>query len=162
LGSPRQIVNIADNTVAQAINYDVWGKVINDSNPGFQPFGFAGGLYDSDTQLVRFGARDYDAQTGRWTAKDPIEFDGGDSNIYAYVGGNPVNAIDPSGLNPLAIRIVFSGVARIVFPNAARIAAEALGGGVIGCIATGYCSTSDDESSSDTEKSCPIPGTKAG
>jgi RHS repeat-associated protein len=98
LGSPRLIVNIADDTVAQAIDYDVWGKVISDSNPGFQPFGFAGGLYDPDTKLVRFGARDYDAQTGRWTAKDPIEFDGGDSNIYAYVGGNPVNFIDPFGL----------------------------------------------------------------
>jgi RHS repeat-associated protein len=45
--------------------------VTADSNPGFQPFGFAGGLYDPDTGLVRFGARDYDAAAGRWTANDP-------------------------------------------------------------------------------------------
>jgi RHS repeat-associated protein len=45
-----------------------------DSNPGFQPFGFADGLYDRDTDLVRFGARDYDLETSRWTAKDPIGF----------------------------------------------------------------------------------------
>ena len=36
-----------------------------------QVCGFAGGIYDSDTGPVRFGARDYDAYTGRWNAKDP-------------------------------------------------------------------------------------------
>ena len=98
LGSPRLVVNIADNTVAQAMDYDVWGNVSQDSNPGFQPFGFAGGLYDPDTKLVRFGARDYDAQTGRWTAKDPIQFNGGDTNLYGYVANDPVNWVDSLGL----------------------------------------------------------------
>jgi len=98
LGSPRLVVDIASNTVIQQMSYDVWGKVIQDSNPGFQPFGFAGGLYDRDTQFVRFGARDYDAETGRWTAKDPILFAGGDTNLYGYVVSDPVNEIDPLGL----------------------------------------------------------------
>jgi RHS repeat-associated protein len=71
---------------------------VNDSNPGFQPFGFAGGPYDVDTKLVRFGARDYDAETGRWAAKDPILFAGGDANLYAYVSNDPVNNIDSYGL----------------------------------------------------------------
>lgn len=52
-----------------------------------------------DTGLVRFGARDYDPVTGRWTAKDPIGFGGGDLNLYAYVGYDPINEIDPSGLS---------------------------------------------------------------
>jgi RHS repeat-associated protein len=49
----------------QRIDYDEFGVVTNDNNAGFQPFGFAGGLYDADTKLVRFGARDYDAEAGR-------------------------------------------------------------------------------------------------
>ena len=43
------------------------------------------------------GARDYNAATGRWTAKDPIGFAGGDPNLYRYVGNDPVNFIDPNG-----------------------------------------------------------------
>src|SRR4029078_9595510 len=75
-----------------------WRQLRNDTNPGFQPFGFAGGLYDRDTGFVRFGARDYDSFTGRWTAKDPIRFRGGDTNLYGYVRNDPVNFFDPSGL----------------------------------------------------------------
>jgi RHS repeat-associated protein len=48
---------------------------MQDSNPGFQPFGFAGGLFDSASGLVRFGARDYDAETGRWVSKEEEESD---------------------------------------------------------------------------------------
>ncbi|MEA2489723.1 MAG: hypothetical protein QOH21_1515, partial [Acidobacteriota bacterium] len=94
LGSPRVVVNTADGTVAQRVDYDEFGRVISDTNPGFQPFGFAGGLYDRDTGFVRFGARDYDPAVGRWTAKDPIGFAGGSTNLYEYVNNNPVIWID--------------------------------------------------------------------
>jgi uncharacterized protein RhaS with RHS repeats len=65
LGSPRLVIDAATGAVAQRMDYDEFGNVIMDSNPGFQPFGFAGGLYDRDTRLVRFGARDYDEETER-------------------------------------------------------------------------------------------------
>jgi RHS repeat-associated protein len=97
LGSPRLVVNTATGEVVQRMDYDEFGRVLTDTNPGMQPFGFAGGLYDADTGLVRFGARDYDAQTGRWTAKDPILFHGGDTNLYVYSGNDPVNWVDPAG-----------------------------------------------------------------
>jgi RHS repeat-associated protein len=64
----------------------------------FQPFGFAGGLWDVTTGIVRFGARDYDPQARRWAQKDPIRFDGGDTNIYVYAGNDPINRTDPSGM----------------------------------------------------------------
>jgi RHS repeat-associated protein len=98
LGSPRLMVNATNGQIAQRIDYDAFGRVLVETAPGFQPFGFAGGLYDGDTQLVRFGVRDYDAETGRWTAKDPILFGGGQANLYAYVGNDPLNSIDPNGL----------------------------------------------------------------
>ena len=55
-------------------------------------------IYDGDTGLVRFGARDYDPGVGRFTTKDPIGFAGGDPNLYAYVLNDPINLIDPTGL----------------------------------------------------------------
>ena len=99
LGSVRMVVDSTTGAVVQRIDYDTFGNVTQDTNQGFQPFGFAGGLYDPDTGLVRFGARDYDPKIGRWTAKDPIQFRGGDTNLYAYVSGDPVNLIDPKGAN---------------------------------------------------------------
>lgn len=91
-------MNAADGTVAQRIEYDEFGNVLSDTNPGFQPFGFAGGLYDRDTGLIRFGARDYDPHTGRWTTKDPVLFAGGATNLYGYVFNDPINLLDPTGL----------------------------------------------------------------
>src|SRR5690606_1689899 len=35
----------------------------------------------------------------RWLAKDPIRFDGGDTNLYGYVLNDPVNFVDMEGLN---------------------------------------------------------------
>ncbi|MDH5546604.1 MAG: hypothetical protein OEZ43_13500 [Gammaproteobacteria bacterium] len=97
LGSPILVIDVQTNTIAQQMAYDEFGNVIQDSNPGFQPFGFAGGIYDQHTRLTRFGARDYDAQSGRWTAKDPIRFQGGDANLYGYVLGDGLNLLDPTG-----------------------------------------------------------------
>jgi len=97
LGSVRLVYDLATGNEIQRIDYDVWGNITSDTNPGFQPFGFAGGLYDQKTKLTRFGARDYDAETARWTAKDPIGFNGGDTNLYGYVLNDPVNFIDPYG-----------------------------------------------------------------
>jgi RHS repeat-associated protein len=100
LGSPRLVVNTSTGAITEQISYDEFGNVMSDTSPGFQPFGFAGGLYDQNTMLVRFGARDYTPAIGRWTAKDPISFAGGDTNLYGYVVTDPVNFTDATGLNP--------------------------------------------------------------
>ena len=96
VGSPRLIVNVATGAVVAERRYTAFGRITFDSNPTLQPFGFAGGLYDSATGLTRFGARDYDAAVGRWTAKDSSLFRGG-VNLYAYSSVDPVNRIDATG-----------------------------------------------------------------
>jgi RHS repeat-associated protein len=98
VGSLRVVADAAGDVVKR-IDYDSFGNILNDTNPSFEvPFGFAGGLHDRDTGLVRFGYRDYDPDTGRWTAKDPIFFSGGDTDLYGYVLNDPVNLVDPYGL----------------------------------------------------------------
>jgi RHS repeat-associated protein len=99
LGSPRLVIDVASGEVVQEIEYDEFGRrTVIEGPDDFQPFGFAGGLYDQDTKLVRFGARDYDATTGRWTSKDPIGFAAGDTGFFVYAGNDPVNFQDPTGL----------------------------------------------------------------
>ena len=98
LGSVRYVVNASSGSVEQAITYDEFGRVLSDSNPGFQPFGFAGGIYDYQTGLTRFGERDYDAEIGRWSTKDPIRFESHSTNLYDYVLNDPINWTDPLGL----------------------------------------------------------------
>ncbi len=99
LGSVRQVIDVASGTVAQEVVYDAWGRVQSDTSPGLQPFGFGGGLYDSDTGLERFGKRDYDADIGRWVSRDPVGLSGG-LNEFAFAGNDPVNKNDMSGRDP--------------------------------------------------------------
>ena len=53
IGSVRLVVDTATGAVAQRLDYDEFGRVTLDTAPGFQPFGFAGGLYDPDTGVIR-------------------------------------------------------------------------------------------------------------
>jgi uncharacterized protein RhaS with RHS repeats len=74
---------------------------------------------------VRFGARDYDPEIGRWTAKDPILFDGGDTNLYGYVVNDPVNLVDPSGQVISLIGAAIGIVGRVVLGATARFVLRA-------------------------------------
>ena len=114
LGSPLLIVNVADaNDVLLEAEYSAFGaRTVLAGDGDALTLGFAGGVFDADTGLTRFGARDYDPVVGRWTAKDPILFAGGQANLYVYVGNDPVNLIDPHGL--------FVGTAWDVTVQAAR------------------------------------------
>jgi RHS repeat-associated protein len=53
--------------------------------------------FESQSGLRYNRARYYDPKTGRWASQDPIVFEGGDSNLYRYVGNDATNAIDPNG-----------------------------------------------------------------
>jgi len=98
VGSLKAVVS-PNGDVVKAIQYGPFGNILWDSNPGLRmPIGYAGGLYDPDTGFIRFGWRDYDPDTGRWTAQDPLGAAGGDKDWYGYCLDDPVNMFDPLGL----------------------------------------------------------------
>jgi RHS repeat-associated protein len=66
-------------------------------------------ISDSETGLYSLGARYYDPTSGRFQSQDPIGFRAGDANLYCYVGNNPVNATDPSGLEDKIISEIKPG-----------------------------------------------------
>jgi RHS repeat-associated protein len=105
LGSPRRVVNVANSSdVPFSARYSSFGEVTG-SGLEWMPFGFAGGVYDDETRLVRFGVRDVDTLGGRWTQKDPGRWNIGDLNLYLYSYGDPVNYIDNDGRNPVLVAI---------------------------------------------------------
>ncbi len=98
-GSVRLVVNAETGEVVSRMSYDEFGRRLSGERVGFQPFQFAGGRRDIGSGLLQFGARHYDPVVGRWISKDPIGFDGGDTNLYGYVLNDPINRIDPTGLD---------------------------------------------------------------
>ncbi|WP_419785744.1 RHS repeat domain-containing protein [Pseudodesulfovibrio sp.] len=98
VGSLRVVADAHGNVIKEVL-YDPFGSIIADSNPALRiPIGFAGGLHDQDLGFVRFGWRDYDTFTDRWTAPDPLGDAGGDPDWYGYCLDDPVNGVDPLGL----------------------------------------------------------------
>ncbi len=97
VGSPRVLK--ADGTLIKIIDYDSFGNIKDERGVGFHlPIGFAGGLHDCDTGLVRFGFRDYDPEVGRFTSLDPLGDTGGDHDLYDYCVDDPVSIKDETGL----------------------------------------------------------------
>jgi len=107
LGTPRVITRASDNQMVwRWDSADPFGVAQPNQDPsGFGAFKynprFPGQLYDAETGLNYNGHRHYEPDTGTYTQSDPIGLAGG-INTYAYVGGNPVNDIDPEGLAPKA------------------------------------------------------------
>jgi RHS repeat-associated protein len=101
MGSVRNIVDNAGTNI-DTITYDGFGNIIAESNTGnggdYVAFGYRD---DKETGWLRpdlSTARYHDASTGRWGQVDPSGYAGGDSNLYRYVGNQPTNWTDPSGL----------------------------------------------------------------
>jgi RHS repeat-associated protein len=142
----RAVVDVLTGAVVQEMEYDEFGVVLSDTNPGFQPFGFAGGLYDADTGLVRFGARDYDAEVGRWAGKDPIRVRPTEANRYVYARNDPASRIDPKGESTIgtACFVGCFAICSVATKNPFKCAAACSAG----CLAYSYpdpFSPSDDE-----------------
>lgn len=98
VGTPLALATV-DGHIVQTMQYDSFGNLLQVRGDVVRlPIGFAGGLFDADTGLTRFVWRDYDADTGRFTALDPMGARGGDSDWYGYCVDDPVNRVDVWGL----------------------------------------------------------------
>ena len=105
LGSTDVLLSGA-GSLADQYAYLAFGLATHTTGSDPSPFTFVGKQgyqQDDETSLYFLSARYYDPATGRFVSKDPIEFAAGDLNLYRYVGNDPVNGTDPSGLgfNPL-------------------------------------------------------------
>jgi RHS repeat-associated protein len=95
LNSTRALISSSGSIVSGSqIDYDSFG---NPTNQIATRYTYAGREWDPDTQLYYYRARWYDPQARRFISEDPIGLAGG-INLYAYVGNNPINLTDPSGL----------------------------------------------------------------
>jgi RHS repeat-associated protein len=98
LGSVRDIANDSTGAVIDHIDYDGFGNATETQPTNGDRYKWTGGELDSETGLYHFDWRYYDPKVGRWTAQDPSDLAAGDSNLYRYVGNDPIGATDPSGL----------------------------------------------------------------
>lgn len=99
LGSVRDVLDMSTGNVIRSLDYYPNGKLKNTSGTFEPEFEFA--EMQSFPFMATGGAlltyyRVYDPTLGRWLSRDPIEEAGG-VNLYGYVGGDPVNRIDPTG-----------------------------------------------------------------
>ncbi len=104
LGTIRDIAKRNANGTTSIVNhirYDSFGNILSESNAAVDHiFGFTGQIWDADALLWDFNRRWYDPVIGRFISEDPIGLDGGYTNFYVYVGNNPTNLTDPTGLWP--------------------------------------------------------------
>jgi RHS repeat-associated protein len=92
-----QVITDEDGDVIWQGDYSPFGEVTVAVDCLQNNFRFPGQYYDTETGLQYNHHRYYDPSTGRYISADPIGLAGG-INLYAYVGNDPVNFIDPWGL----------------------------------------------------------------
>lgn len=93
LGTTIALISSGGATV-ESIRYEAFGK---NSDAIVSRYGFTGREHDATTGLLYYRARWHDPERGSFMSEDPIGFKAG-LNLYAYVGNNPINDSDPSGL----------------------------------------------------------------
>ena len=111
------------DSTGDAINhtdYGSFGNVLSETNPdSADRFKYTGREFDIETGLHYFRSRYYDATQGRFITEDPIGFDGGDLNLYRYVGNSPPNFTDPFGTTATTERTGTQETTAVILVNKA-------------------------------------------
>ena len=108
-GTIRDIVSNATRAVVDHRTFDSFGDVKEFNSSGVQvtngplsssfTFSYTGQWYDSVTKLYDYSHRWYDPAVGRFVTEDPSGFSAGDTDLYRYVGNDPLNGTDSTGLH---------------------------------------------------------------
>jgi RHS repeat-associated protein len=109
LGSTVALADQSGNLATQ-YGYSPYGLVSKTGTGSNNYFTYTG-REDDGTGLYYYRARYYSSDLKRFTAEDPIGFSGGQSNLYAYVGGSPTGNTDSSGL--LFDKLIFRNKERL-------------------------------------------------
>jgi RHS repeat-associated protein len=142
----NSIIALSDDNaqIIEYYEYDAYGNITkadviqDDEGKTIQtlnPYRYTGREYDTD-DLYYYRARYYDPTIGRFITPDPIGFLAGDTNFYRYVGNDPVNFVDPSGLaceGAIAAGGTLGAGAGAVFGGGVSLVCDAYTGGA--CVA---------------------------
>jgi RHS repeat-associated protein len=96
-GSVRDVVN-ASSQVKAHLEYDGYGVRADPQSGVSDRYGYTAREWHAGAGIQHNGARDLVPALGKWMQEDPIGFQAGDANLRRYVGNDPVNHSDPSGL----------------------------------------------------------------
>jgi RHS repeat-associated protein len=122
-GNVAALVSMSGGTNCATYEYGPFGEVIRATGPmaKVNPFRFSTKCQDDETDTLYYGYRYYNASTGQWLSRDPIEERGG-KNLYGFAEANPVDRTDGLGLcctcKSVRIDVRNSMVANAYFPYA--------------------------------------------
>ena len=117
-GSESRVWTVGTNTPQSALRYRFGGKEIAGQKVSVST-GIAAAAAGSP--YLDFGARVYDPRTAAWLSQDPLSEKYYSISPYAYCAGNPVNLVDPDGLDVIPKSVVELEIIRNTLPEDARM-----------------------------------------
>ncbi len=133
-GSVKDLINNA-GSVLDHVDYGAYGTVQAESAPAQgDRFKYAGMEYDAAIGANHVQTRWYDPANGRYLSQDTISFEGGDADLYIYVGNGPTDAVDPTGewITILVGAVIGGVIGGVTTGTWQGVGVGAVGGALIG------------------------------